>query len=207
MFWYWTTHCQSGKIERWSWWQTEGDRQPGCLSFTFPGWAEDSASGDAMHGAVPGKEAYARNRGEGTSAYTDTHWCTYTLMRTHTHTHTHTNTNTHKHFTKHRGPWTQHLQVYARTNWQSTTTQTHSAHKDFIATNQTHAHIPYANELQRLHGMWQMPSSPAHILFPDRTRARLFTQGSNMAADEKRHWWKTVFKSKSLLFFFLNAKM
>lgn len=66
------------------------------------------------------------------------------------------------------------------------------AHKDFIghpATNQTlvqtHTYITYANELQRLHGMWQMPSSPAHILFPDRTRARLFTRGSSMAADEK----------------------
>lgn len=39
---------------------------------TFPGWAEDSASGDAMHGAVPGKEAYARSGGEG-GEHTQTH--------------------------------------------------------------------------------------------------------------------------------------
>lgn len=81
MFWYWTTFCQSGKIERWGWWQTEGDRQPGCLSLTFPGWAEDSASGDAMHGAVPGKETYARHGGG------NKHIHRHTLLHTHTDTH------------------------------------------------------------------------------------------------------------------------
>lgn len=44
----------------------------------------------------------------------------------------------------------------------------------------------YANKLQSLHGMWQMPSFPAHILFPDWTSTHLFTQSSSVATDE--HW-------------------
>ena len=80
-----------------------------------------------------------------------THWCT----RRDTHT------NTHMHFTKHREARTQHLEVYARTNWQSTTTQTHSAHKDFIATNQTHAHTHTHTHTHNL-CKWA-PEAPWHV--------------------------------------------
>lgn len=77
------------------------DRQPGCLFVTVPGWAEDGASRDAMHGAVPGMEAYARNwRG-------NTHIFVHT-RRTHTHQHTQA-----LHCTE---AWSKHLQAHTRTS-------------------------------------------------------------------------------------------
>lgn len=48
-----------------------------------------------------------------------------------------------------------------------------------VATNQTFVQTHACKwALWRLRGIWQMPSSPAHILFPDWTRARLFREAA-----------------------------
>lgn len=121
------------------------------------GWAEDSASRDAMQAAVPGKEAYARNVG-GKQACMHRHIFMHALV-------------IHKLFTEqtHEPKICKHKCK----NWTGTCIQGFQLHTERV---HAHTHVTYANKLQRLHGMWQMPSSPAHILFPDRTRPRLLTQ-------------------------------
>lgn len=115
------------------------------LVFNFSMWAEDSASGDARHGAVLGNEAYATNGGG----------------------------NKHKHTRK-----------VTIASYRHTWRQGFLWTVDYKTNNctKTHTHISYANEFQRLLGMWA-PSSLAHILFPN--WACLFPQRNSMATDER----------------------
>lgn len=146
------------------------------------GWAEDVPAGMPcrllFQEKKPTQETWEGNK----LACTDTYLCTHWLYTS---------------FSLNRGMNQKFASINAKTE------QAH-AYKDFSgrpATHWTrahaHTHITYANKLQRLHGMWQMPSSPAHILFPDQTRPRLLTQGSSSSTWEK--WlWNIKFKKKSL---------
>lgn len=168
--WYWTTHCQ---IERWGWWQTEGDRQPGCLSLTFPWWAEDSASGDAMHGAVPRKEAYAVNGGG----------------HIHRHTFMHTDTQQTLVIFKQslsRGMKPKLTRMLTRTDWQK------HAHTNFHGHSATNWTLETLTDTQ-IHNLCKWaPAAPWHVADaqlscphpaskPDQ-RSPLRARGSSMAA-------------------------
>lgn len=166
-------------------WRGEADdelRETDSLSLTSPGWAGDGANGNAMHGAVPGKEAYASHEG-GEQAHRQTH------IHAHTHTHKYILDPSIIALHKRRGMNPKYANTHTQTDNGQVLTHT--------------LYITYANELQRLHGMWQMPSSPAHILFPELAFSH---RAATRAEDEKRPWWKTVFECLSRLFLSLISK-
>lgn len=120
----------------------------------FPGWAEDSARGDAVH-AVPGKVAYTWEEEWKKNPI-------YACMHTHRRAHTQVSTM----FSIVNATQICSMQTHVNTwIWSEVRRQSNTC------TN-THANELYRGSVVCGNG----PSSPAHILFPDLTSARLFRE-------------------------------
>lgn len=177
---------------------TETDRAPVWMPLTFPGWAEDRAGRDAI--SVGTRSPLRRKKGEGNK---------------------HVPTRTHAHSLEYTCRF---MQTYSRErdnlrfarleviqNKRSGTQKTLQDLIWYTAVNHTLEQTPHRHThthkqsrckwaLQRLHGMWLLPSASAHILFPDPTRARLLGNQHELPKENKK------IPNASLLFFSPSTK-
>lgn len=180
LFWYQTALPKRKKLRGEA---DDRDRQNACLNaFDFSRVGRGQSQQGCRLCFCVGKRSLLKTEGEETSRYTQ-------LNR---HKHAHTN----KYIDTDIILWTQGLEAifffyHTKTVGKNTDKYAHwdlvghTANKPSTCTKYTHTHTHSLCKwaLRRLHGMWHIPSSSAHILFPDQTRARLLGK-------QHGHWWK-----------------